>query len=323
MGPTPTVLGSVDSTVEPTRSRSEPTSQPTNTPTPTLTPTPTPTYLTRASLPPITHTYQTWNNCGPATLSMALIYFDQAKTQADTAAFLIAAGLPVIVETWFIPEPGDQMGHYRLLTGYDDEVRQLTAQDAYNGPNVGLDYDAFDELWRVFNRVYLVVYDPAQADQLAAILGEDVDDRTMYTRALETAQTEAANPSAACLAYEDCADGTAFAWFNVGSSLTALGRHQEAAAAYDQARLLGLPWRMLWYQFGPYESYYAVQRYDDVVTLATVTLNVVGNLEESYYWRGMAYLAQEKAGQARDDFKAAVKYNPNFAPAVEALGALE
>jgi tetratricopeptide (TPR) repeat protein len=150
-----------------------------------------------------------------------------------------------------------------------------------------------------------------------------VDDRAMYTRAVETAQAEAANPSAECVAYEDCADGTAFAWFNVGSSLTALGRHQEAAAAYDQARLLGLPWRMLWYQFGPYESYYAVERYDDVVTLATVTLNVVSNLEESHYWRGMAYLAQEKADKARDDFKAAVKYNPNFAPAVEALESLE
>jgi len=353
---------------QPTSTLSRPTGEPTSPPipathTPTHRPTSTPVPLpARASLPPFTHTYQTWNNCGPATLSMALSYFHQTETQADAAAFLkpdpedknvspyemavyarsleleatvrvggdlerlkqlIAAGLPVVVETWFIPEPGDQMGHYRLLTSYDDEARQFTAHDSYNGPNVLLDYDAFDELWRVFNRVYLVVYQPFQARQLAAILGDDVDRQHAYASALETAQAEAANPNAECVAYEACTDGTAFAWFNIGSNLSALGRHQEAAAAYDQARLLGLPWRMLWYQFGPYESYHAVERYDDVVTLATVTLNITDNLEESHYWRGMALLAQGETDKARDDFKAALKYNPNFDAASRALESLQ
>jgi tetratricopeptide (TPR) repeat protein len=186
-----------------------------------------------------------------------------------------------------------------------------------------LDYDSFDELWRVFNRVYLVVYHPTQTDKLTGVLGPDVDDRFMYTRALEIAQAEVTDPSAECVAYEDCSDGTAFAWFNVGSSLTHLGRHQEAAAAYDQARLLGLPWRMLWYQFGPYESYYAVERLDDVITLATATLSVVDNLEESHFWRGMSYLAREDFERARADFQAAVKYNPNYGPAQEALESLQ
>jgi tetratricopeptide (TPR) repeat protein len=344
------------------------TDEPTASPVPaTLTPTHSPTSTpiplpARASLPPITHTYQTWNNCGPATLSMALSYFHRTENQADAAAFLkpdpedknvdpyemaayarsleleamvrvggdltrlkqlIAAGLPVVVETWFIPEPGDQMGHYRLLTGYDDDARQFITHDSYNGPNVPLDYDAFDELWRVFNRLYLVIYQPFQARQLTAILGDDADRHSMYASALETAQTEAANPNTECVAYEACTDETAFAWFNIGSNLTALGRHQEAAAAYDQARLLGLPWRMLWYQFGPYASYYAVGRYDDVVTLATVTLNITDNLEESHYWRGMALLAQGETDRAHDDFKAALKYNPNFEAATKALESLE
>jgi tetratricopeptide (TPR) repeat protein len=293
---------------------------------------------------------------------MALRYFSQSGTQAEAAVFLkpdpedknvspyemaayvrslgleamvrvggdmtrlkrlLARGFPVVVETWFIPEPGDQMGHYRLLTGYDDDARQFIAQDSYNGPNIGLDYESFDELWRVFNRVYLIIYRPSEAEKLVAILNTDVDDQSMYLRALEAARMEVANPSSQCVAYEDCADGTAFAWFNVGSSLNSLGRPEEAAVAYDQARLLGLPWRMLWYQFGPYESYYAVGRYDDVITLATVTLNIVSNLEESHYWRGMAYLAQGNADRARSDFEAALKYNPNFAPASAALGSLE
>lgn len=347
----PTVTVMPTATEIPTATETPPT------PTPSATPPP-----VSASLPPITHTYQTWNNCGPATLSMALIYHGQSGTQAEVASFLkpdpedknvspyemaayvrslgleavvrvggdmsrlkqlIAAGYAVVVETWFIPDPGDQMGHYRLLVGYDDDAHQFTAQDSYNGPNVPLNYAAFDELWRVFNRVFLVVYTPSQAGELAAILGEDWDDASMYTRALETAQVEAANPASECVAYEDCADGTAFAWFNIGSSLTGLGRHEEAASAYDQARVLGLPWRMLWYQFGPYESYYAVNRFEDVTTLATVTLAVVDNLEESYYWRGRAFLAQGEKDQARADFQAAIKYNPSFSAAIEALESLE
>lgn len=333
---------------------------PTSTPPP---PTPTAVQLpVRASLPPITHTYQTWNNCGPATVSMALLYFGQFGSQSDAAAFLkpdpedknvsayemetyvralgleavvrvggdpsrlkrlIASGFPVVVETWFIPEPGDQMGHYRVLVGYDDDARQFIAQDSYNGPNVRLDYDGFDELWRVFNRVYLVIYHPDQYGELAAILDADVDDGVMYEWALSTAQKEALNPSADCVAYENCADAAAFAWFNVGSSLVSLGRHQEAATAYDQARVLGLPWRMLWYQFGPYEAYHAVGRFDDVITLATATLNVVANLEESHFWRGKAYLANGEVERARSDFQAALNYNPHFTPAMTALESLE
>jgi tetratricopeptide (TPR) repeat protein len=142
-------------------------------------------------------------------------------------------------------------------------------------------------------------------------------------RAFDTAKREALNPRDECKAYENCADSTAFSWFNVGSSLTSLGRHHDAAAAYDQARLLGLPWRMLWYQFGPYESYYAVGRYDDVISLATVTLSVVDNLEESYYWRGMAFLGKENEDRARADFKAALKYNPRFSAAQQALENLD
>jgi tetratricopeptide (TPR) repeat protein len=80
---------------------------------------------------------------------------------------------------------------------------------------------------------------------------------------------------------------------------------------------------MLWYQFGPYEAYYAVERFDDVITLATATLNTTDNLEESYYWRGVAYGAQGKSDLARADFEAALEYNPGYAAARQALAALE
>ncbi len=236
---------------------------------------------------------------------------------------LLRAGYPVVIETWEVQErealPPDQMGHYRLITGYDDAVEQFITYDSLHGPDLPIGYQELDELWRVFNRVYLVIYALDEREPLVSVLGFDLYDEGMYQRALETARAEAANPPASCVAYAECADWTTFSWFNVGSSLTSLGRHDEAVAAYDQARQLGLHYRMLWYQFGPYESYHAVGRHDDVIALADATLATTGNLEESYYWRGMSRLAQGDADGARADLETALHYHEHWPPATTAL----
>jgi len=308
------------------------------------------------------HEHQGWNNCGPTTLAMALSYWGRNETQYDVAPVLkpdpedknvspwemesyarglglgaivrvggtldrlkalLRAGFSVVVETWYVRDAHDQLGHYRLIIGYDDTAQEFITYDSLHGPDVTIGYRELDELWRVFNRAYLVIYAPEQGQVLATGLGPDLDDAAMYERALETARVEAVTPPDTCIAYADCADWVTFSWFNVGSSLTSLGRHDQAVVAYDQARQLELHYRMLWYQFGPYESYHAVDRHGDVITLATATLATASNLEESYYWRGMARLAQGDAGGARADFEVALRYHENWPPAVIALAGME
>jgi hypothetical protein len=53
------------------------------------------------------------------------------------------------------------------------------------------------------------------------------------------------------------------------------------------------PWRMTWYQTGPYAAYYHTGRYQDVIDLATFTLVNTGvqEIEETWLWRGRARLA--------------------------------
>lgn len=111
----------------------------------------------------------------------------------------------------------------------------------------------------------------------------------------------------------------AFLWFNLGTVYNATGAYENAATAFDQARAIGLPWRMLWYQFGPYEAYYQVGRTDDIIMLADVTLKDRPYFEESYYYKGLALLAQGDADAARDNFERAANFNPLFQPAVNAL----
>ncbi|GIK36434.1 MAG: hypothetical protein BroJett011_02670 [Chloroflexota bacterium] len=338
-------------TAVPTLAVSATTPAPLASPSPTaVPPTPIPTVALASVSPKIqlsgfTHQWQTWNNCGPATITMNMSYYGRPETQVEAAKFLkpnrddknvspeelaafarttgleaivrrggsmdqlkllLSNNLPVLVETWLVHD-GDSLGHYRLFIGYDDATGQFSAFDSLNGPDVKVGYEAFDADWRVFNRTYIVVYPPEQAEKVAAIIGPDMDDKAMYERILNQAEAEVkAKPD------------DPIAYFNQGDALTFLGRFQEAVVAFDRARQLGLHWRRLWYQFTPFEAYYAAGRYQDVLDLTQATIKGAGGLEEAYYYRGLALQATGQPG-AEQEFQAAVEYNPNFTPAAEAL----
>jgi tetratricopeptide (TPR) repeat protein len=324
---------------------------PTSTPMPTLTPSPTPAPAhTALTLNGIRHVWQDWNNCGPATLSMVLSYYGRSETQYDVgtavkpnkwdlnvspwelAAYarslglealvreggriglikrFLDRGIPVMLELWYYPDEHGG-GHYRMIVGYDEATEELFAYDVQLGPNYRVPYGQQDEEWQVFNRLYVVIYRPEQGGVVDDIVGDEMDDVVMYGRALEVALAERAtdpeNP---------------FAWFNVGTNYVALGEHAGASEAYDQARILGLPFRMLWYQFGPFEAYLAQGRYQDVIDLAMANLNMVGNQEESYIYLGRARQALGDLVAARRCYQEALRYHPGFAPAAEALDSLE
>ncbi len=305
----------------------------------------------------LTHAWQTWNNCGPATLAMHLSYFgltidqgtvgaalrpfrdDKNVSPEELAAYargqglaatarvngdaerlrqLLGAGVPVLIETWYEPKPNDGMGHYRLLVGYDDAAAEWIAYDSYDSRGVvkGQPYDGIrlpyaeiETLWAVFNRAYVVVYDPERAAAVEAILGPDLDDARMWERSLARAEAAVAANEA-----------DPYAWFNLGSSLAALGEYGPAADAFDRARRIGLPWRMLWYQFQPFRAYLEVGRYDEVIALADATLrSAKDTIEEVYYWKGMAQAAAGDPASARASWQHALELNPNHGEARAAL----
>jgi tetratricopeptide (TPR) repeat protein len=79
---------------------------------------------------------------------------------------------------------------------------------------------------------------------------------------------------------------------------------------------------MLWYQFGPYEAYYQVGRYDDVILLADTALQDRPYLEEAFYYKALALQAQGDTAGALENFRQAADFNPNFLAARDALAAL-
>jgi Peptidase_C39 like family len=296
-------------------------------------------------------TPQKWNNCGPATLTMLLSFWGQTVTQDDVAGFVkpnpedrnvrpdelaayvesigyhmvvrmngnldilkrfIASGYPVMIEQGFDVEDKGWMGHYVLLYAYSDADAAFTAMDSYLGAGHVYTYAHIQTYWRQFNRPYLVVYRPEQSAEVAAIIGPETDDTIMYRDALQVAQTEVAQ-----------SPGDTFGWFNLGSSLVALGDYANGAAAYDAAYNTGkVPWRMLWYQFGPYEAYLNASRYQDVITLADRTLFDDVYSEEAYYFKSRAYLGQGDTAGARRQLELALLYNKHYQTAQAALNRL-
>jgi tetratricopeptide (TPR) repeat protein len=341
-----------------------PTATPLPTVTPFLTATPEPTFTPAPQALPanwrlagLRHEWQTWNNCGPATLATYLSYYGSGLDQAaigavlrlsaddknvspeELAAYaagqgyvaqvlvngnelllrsLLAAGIPVLVETWHEDQPNDGLGHYRLLVGYDDAAQHWIAYDSYDRAGliegdgyqgIRLAYDRFAPWWQVFNRTFVLVYPPDRAATVDGLLAASgAAPATMWQAAAARAQAE--------LTQEP---GNAYAWFNLGSSLTALGDTAGAAQAFDQARAIGLPWRMLWYQFRPFEAYLAQGRTQDVLDLTASVLAQTSSIEEIHYWRGRALAAQGELAGAQAAFTQALALNPDFTPARDAL----
>lgn len=305
----------------------------------------------------ITHIYQGWNNCGPATLTMGLTYYGYPDDQYPAAQWLkpnsedknvspwqmleyvnsqvggtvyalerqggtlerlkqlIASNFVVLIEEGYDP-PGENlgwMGHYLLISGYDDAAQQFTTQDSYKGPNMLYSYDHIAEFWEHFNHLYIVLYEKSREAELMTLLGSDADEYqnnyNALVQATQDAQADNRDP---------------FAWFNVGTNYVALGDYEKAAAAYDIARNLGLPWRMMWYQFGPFEAYYQLGRYDDMLTLADANLNDGGGqyVEETFYYGGLAREGLGQNDRAMNNFNGALTFNSNFTPARVARDAL-
>jgi tetratricopeptide (TPR) repeat protein len=229
----------------------------------------------------------------------------------ETLKRLLLAGYPVVIETGYDPEPTTVgwTSHYLTLAGFSEDG--FIAMDTYRRPNWFYPYQEIDTYWRQFNRRYLVAYRDDQAVAIASIIGENMDDEIMYTSALNVASAELSL---------DRSD--AFGWFNVGSNLVALERFEEAASAFDEARRLGLPGRFLWYQFTPFEAYMAVGRYEDVITIADAVLEKKAN-EEAFYYKGLALAAMGDADRARVQLSLALRANPSFQPAQDALDELE
>ncbi len=329
-----------------------PSPTPTITPQPTFTPTPLPP---RIVLTPSGYQKQDINNCGPATLALYLKYYgwkgDQFVIANEVKPFredrnvnidelvnyarknvnwlkteyrvngslallreLLANGFPVMIEEGMVSDQSYWLNddlwaaHYLLVTAYDDATQTFIVQDTFYGADRKVKYADLDREWHVFNRVYLLVYPPEKESQIKSILGKDWYIDLNRQNALQQAEEEVQ-------AYPE----NAFAWFNYGTNLVYFQRYEEAARAYDRAREIGLPQRMLRYQFGPFIAYFRIGRYKDLEVIVKYALERTPNAEEALLWQGWLFYRQGKRQEAINSFQKALSNRPGYGDALYAL----
>jgi tetratricopeptide (TPR) repeat protein len=293
---------------------------------------------------------QTPNNCGPATLSMALHLYGWEGDQSDIANVI----KPILQDRNVNPEElryyiRTQAGwlnmEYRvggnietlkrlIAANYPVMVESVTSLD----PNDAL--GPSDDLWAA-HYLLLTGYDDATQSFTVQDSYHGSDLMIPYAQLekewkpfnnlymvmyfpqfeeeMKTLLASDWDPSlnrqmALDSSQADSAKNPtdAFAWFNLGSNLVYFDRYEEAALAYDKAREIGLPLRMFRYQFGPFLAYFHANRNDDLLVLTDYARSITEMSEEAWLWYGFGLYRKGDNSGALKAWQKADKVNPNF-----------
>jgi len=350
IGPVPTALPFTPRPATPTMAATG-TSTPVVDLTPSITPTATfPPLPAKAVIKSPAFEKQTPNNCGPATLSMALHIYGWDGNQKNISDLI----KPVVGDRNVNPE---ELRYYvrtqagwlnmeyrvggniellkRLLTAnYPVMVESVTSLD----PNDAL--GPTDDLWAA-HYLLLTGYDDSMQEFTIQDSYHGGDLKISYSKLEEEwhpfnnlyivmyfpqfeeemksllasnwdTDMNRQNALTSSQTAAAASPDDAFTWFNLGSNLVYFDRYEEAALAYDKAREIGLPLRMFRYQFGPFLAYFHSNRNDDLLALTNYARSVTDMSEEAWLWYGFGLYRKGDYDGARKAWLKADSINPVF-----------
>jgi hypothetical protein len=213
------------------------------------------------------HVWQSLNNCGPASVVMALSTFGIDVSQETarvplrganvlsgmgpqrvdgwvSASFglrsvwrnngtndlmrrLVANGFAPMVTQWMQDPKVSRIAHWRVVRGYDDAAGTFYVNDPMLGNFVPLSYQWFQNNWQSFSYRYMVIYDPKDQALLKAIIGDDWNDVKMRENFYERTKSDA------------YAQDTSAAWLAYGEAAYGYGMFREAVSAFERGMALG------------------------------------------------------------------------------------
>lgn len=301
------------------------------------------------------HIFQSFNNCGPAALSMALRFYGINVSQEELGLALrpyqvpggdnddksvtleevaekakdydlipylrpmgndtlvkqfIAQDIPVITRTWL--KKDDDIGHYRIIKGYDDNRGVFIQDDSLQGKDLEYSNSDYDDIWKKFNYEYLVLV-PADKKEIAEqILGEDLNEVVAWEKAKDNSLNElSANPN------------DVDARFNLSVAYYKLGNYEKSVEEFEKVENR-LSFRTLWYQIEPILSYFELGNDQKILSISERILNDQNRAySELYILRGKIFEKQGNTEAARSEYEKAVMYNGNLKEAQDLLNSLD
>jgi Peptidase_C39 like family len=213
------------------------------------------------------HVWQSLNNCGPASVVMALSTFGIDVSQEfarvplrgtnilsgmgpqkvdgwvnanfglrsvwrnngtnDLLRRLVANGFAPMVTQWMQDPSISRIAHWRVVRGYDDAASTFYVNDPMLGNMVPLSYQWFQNNWQSFSYRYMVIYDPKDEAMLKAVIGDDWNDAKMRQNFYERTKVDAYSQD------------TSAAWVAYGEAAYGYGLFREAVTAFERGMALG------------------------------------------------------------------------------------
>lgn len=299
------------------------------------------------------HVYETFNNCGPATLSMVLRYYDTKKSQKEIADIIRPYQHPRgdnDDKSISFSEFSDYIKQFDLVgvAKVNGDVNTLKKIIANNVPVVT--HNWLNEKDTIGHFIIIKGYDDTKSQFILDDSYYGPNKTISYATLLKLWQPFnyeyffITRPEKIDLAKEIVGEfddkklyeasitradeesglnhDSIYPYFNKSTAYYYLGDHQKSIENFEKIENK-LPNRMLWYQIEPIQAYYELKNYDKALKLIDATLKKDNRaFSELYYIRGQIYEAQNKVDEARVEYKKALIYNKNYKLAQKALDRL-
>lgn len=299
------------------------------------------------------HAFQSFNNCAPAALSIALSYHNIFKTQQELAADLRPYNNPQGIndDKSTVPEElGAKSEEYGLLSYYRangniDLLRQFIAAEIPVVMRTLLHADEDFAHYRVVKGYDNVTREIIQDDSY-----EGKNLRFSYEKFLNLWQQfnyeylilvpankravaegilgENLDPVASWRGAARTAEAELAknpndirARFNLSVASYWTGDYERSVEEFEKIATK-LPQIVLWYQMQPIQSYFELGDHAKVLSWANAILARNVSFEEMYILRGNVYLQQGRPELAKKEFEQALFYNKNSERAREALASV-
>ena len=295
--------------------------------------------------------YQTFNNCGPANLSMILSYYGINKSQSELADTLrpyrnpngdnddktvFATEFVAAVESFglkalYRPNGSIQLIKLMLANRIPVVVKTLlkTTEDSAHFRVVrGFDEEKqviivddsyFGPNKKISYYDFLTMWQPFNYLYIPVYQ----KDKQVVVEAIigQEIDEEVAFWRAINRAQKEIEKDGENVWpkFNLSNSYYHVSQPEKCVEEFEKIESQ-LPRRALWYQIEPILAYQELGNYDRALSIIDRVLADDNQaFSELYQIRGEIYLQQDKEDAARIQFEQALKYNNNYQPAQEAL----
>ncbi len=238
-----------------------------------------------------------------------MITYVRPNGDIETLKKFIANDIPVLTRALMYPK--DDIVHYRVIRGYDNDKKIVINTDGVEGKNKPYTYDDWMYMWKDFNYSYLIIVPKEKKELAEKLLGEDLDEKKAWENAKNRALKDLS------LNKNDLKVN-----YNVITAMYYLGEYENVVNEFEKIEDK-LTRRKLWYQGEPIEAYFKLEKYDRVIEMVDYIANDNNkSISELYVLKGKILEKRGDTKGAKVEYEKAIYYNKHLQSAKDALGLL-